>query len=106
MPSAVTQLDRRTDSGRRGVALAALMAVGAILAEPAAAQTLRGRIVDTVSGDPVTLTFVALLEEGREMVVSTLGASDGSFSLTAPDDGSYLLYVARSGYGTVMDGIL
>lgn len=94
--------------GRRRVAGAvwAFLCFSFLYAAPSlVGQTLRGRVVDAGSGEPVTLSFVALMEDGREMVVSTLGDDDGKFSLTAPRSGSYFLYVARAGYATVVDGM-
>jgi hypothetical protein len=92
---------------RRAIQGVALSTSLALLTVPGVghAQTLKGTILDSSTGEPVTLTFVALLEEGREMVVSTLGEEDGSFSVTAPESGDYFLYVARSGYSTVVDGM-
>ena len=69
------------------------------------AQTLRGTILDSVTGEPVQLAYVGLLEEGRDLVVAALAANDGSFTLDAPAGGSYFVYVHRSGYEPLMDGL-
>jgi hypothetical protein len=68
-------------------------------------QTIRGRVLDTESGEPVALAYVGLLAPGRELVVATLADVDGDFSVRAPEDGSYFLYVARTGYQTLLDGL-
>ena len=68
------------------------------------AQTIRGRVLDATSGEPVVLAFVGLMVEGRQMVVSALGGTDGTFEVTAPEPGSYYIYVNRTGYSTLMDG--
>jgi len=83
---------------------ATLAFVGASVS-PASAQTLRGTILDSATGDPVQLAYVGLLEEGQELVVAALAANDGSFTLDAPAGGSYFLYVHRTGYEPLMDGL-
>ncbi|MDE0899692.1 MAG: carboxypeptidase-like regulatory domain-containing protein [Longimicrobiales bacterium] len=77
----------------------------AFLAVPAGAQTLRGTIVDSDSGEPVVLAYVGLLAEGQEMVVAALANMVGEFEVTAPSAGGYFLYVSRTGYETLMDGV-
>lgn len=81
-----------------------LLAIG-ITATSVDAQTLRGRILDAESGEPVMLAYVGLLAEGQEMVVAALASSDGDFEVTAPEAGGYFLYIARQGYQTLMDGV-
>ena len=82
------------------IALALLTSSGA-----ADAQTLRGRILDSQSGEPVQLAYVGLLEEGRDMVVAALADTEGVFELDAPEEGSYFVYVSRTGYESLMDGV-
>jgi hypothetical protein len=91
------------DGSQRAIALLALAAL--VGGGPASAQTLRGTIVDAASGEPVSLAYVGLLAEGREMVVAALVEGGGDFELRAPAAGSYFLYVARTGYETLMDGV-
>lgn len=69
------------------------------------AQVIRGRVVDSESGEPVVLAYVGLLEPGRELVVAGLANRDGTFSLRAPGEGEYFLYVRRNGYRSVFDGL-
>ncbi len=75
------------------------------LAWPLDAQTLRGRVLDVQSGEPVMLAYVGLLAAEGEMVVAALATTDGIFELDAPDGGSYFLYVSRTGYDTMVDGL-
>ena len=77
----------------------------AFLAVPAGAQTFRGTVVDSDSGEPVVLAYVGLLAEGQEMVVAALANTAGEFEVTAPSAGGYFLYVSRTGYETLMDGV-
>jgi hypothetical protein len=73
-----------------------MVALGALLTGPVSAQTLRGTIVDSRSGEPVNLAYVGLLAEGDEMVVASLAGTRGQFELAAPTAGSY---------ETLMDGV-
>lgn len=92
-------------AGSRLVRVAGLLALGLAWTAPARGQTLRGRILDSESGDPVPLAYVGLLAEGQRMVVAALAGTTGDFSLDAPLAGSYFVYVARTGYETLMDGV-
>lgn len=83
------------------VALGALSPMG----EPGAAQTVRGTVVDADTGNPVSLAYVGLLAEDRDVVVADLADDGGAFTLTAPEGGEYFLYVRGSGYETLMDGL-
>jgi len=94
---------RRSDVTTAVVA-AALLSVSA-LACRLQAQTLSGTVLDAESGEPVSLAFVGLLAEGRTLVVSDLVDTSGVFELRAPTPGSYFLYVARSGYTPLVDGL-
>jgi len=72
---------------------------------PADAQTLRGRILDSVTREPVMLAYVGLITEGQSMTVAALADTDGVFQITAPDPGQYFIYISRTGYETLMDGV-
>ncbi|KPK01104.1 MAG: hypothetical protein AMS20_14245 [Gemmatimonas sp. SG8_28] len=86
----------------RGAAVAfAMLAVGSALE----AQTLRGRVLDSESGEPVMLAYVGLMAEEGEMVVAALATTEGVFELEAPRRGSYFLYISRTGYETLVDGL-
>ena len=45
--------------------------------EPLAGQTLRGRILDSETREPVRLAYVGLLTEGESMAVATLADTAG-----------------------------
>ena len=53
--------------------------------ESLAGQTLRGRILDSETREPVRLAYVGLLTEGESMAVATLADTAGFFEVTAPD---------------------
>lgn len=71
----------------------------------ASAQAVRGRVLDSATRDPVALAYVGLMAGEGQMVVAALAAPSGVFELEAPRGGEYLLYVARAGYRTVVDGV-
>ncbi len=67
------------------------------LAAPAAAQTLRGRVVDARTGAPIPQAAVTAHREGGERARVRSGA-DGAFALRLPGGGTYRLRVERIGY--------
>lgn len=90
--------------GVRFVVLCSLTAASGATA-PLDAQTLRGRILDSVTGEPVMLAYVGLITDGESMAVAGLADTDGSFEVQAPDPGEYYIYISRTGYETLMDGV-
>lgn len=95
-------------AGRRltlcgAVALAVL--VPTLHARDAAAQTVRGSVLDAETGEPVVFAHVGLVDEDRELVAEGLADLGGGFSLEAPRGGSFFLWVDRDGYETLMDGM-
>lgn len=76
-----------------------------LLPATAHGQTLRGTILDAVTGEPVILAQVSLLAEGRSEVAADLADFRGGFDLEAPDDGQYFLYIRRNGYETLLEGL-
>lgn len=91
-------------AGRHAWLTAGFLAL-ATMATSVDAQTLRGRILDSESGEPVMLAYIGLLAEGQDMVVAALASAAGEFEITAPEAGGYFLYVSRQGYETLMDGV-
>lgn len=92
---------------RNGLSMSLVAAlVGlSLVGSPGTAQTVRGTILDADTGDPVSLAYVGLLAENREVVVADLADDGGGFSLTAPQAGEYFLYVRGSGYEALVDGL-
>lgn len=87
------------------VAALAVLAAQPVVGSSAAAQTVRGTILDAETGRPVALAYVGLLAEDREVVVADLASDGGTFTLRAPEEGEYFLYVRGDGYETVTDGL-
>lgn len=69
----------------------------------ALAQEVRGEIVDDTRR-PVADVSVALLDEQRQMVASSSSDAQGAFSVVAPEDGYYYVYMTRLGYRSLFDG--
>ena len=90
----------------RHVSVTLILAIGVLgSVQSVEAQTLRGRILDSVTRDPVMLAYVGLITEGQSMAVATLADTNGTFEVTAPDPGEYVLYISRTGYEPLMDGV-
>ena len=95
-----------SSAARRLVAcLIGVFIASGISFESLAGQTLRGRILDSETREPVRLAYVGLLTEGESMAVATLADTAGFFEVTAPDPAPYFVYISRSGYETIMDGV-
>lgn len=75
-----------------------LVALTAVSTAPASAQTVRGTVLDTLSGAPVTLGFVVLLDSVGREVGRTLSRSDGRFTIRPPGPGHYQLRSERIGF--------
>ncbi|HEU0013739.1 MAG TPA: carboxypeptidase regulatory-like domain-containing protein [Longimicrobium sp.] len=76
------------------------------LAAPAAAQTLRGRLLDAATDDPIPAGRVALMTDASTAVRWTLSDEQGWFELEAPRAGEYLVYAARVGFDEQVAGPL
>jgi hypothetical protein len=86
---------------RAAAAVLLLLAVSTHAA-PAAAQGVRGRVVDAANGAPVPSAIVVLETEGGERVLVTLTDSAGRFELRAPAPGGYRLHAERVGYAAAV----
>ena len=84
----------------------ALLAAALLLAAPAAAQTLRGRVLDASTGQPVAgATVTATTAEGRRAARAATGP-DGAFSLQLRRAGPHRLSAERLGYRAATSGAL
>lgn len=80
-----------------------LTLAAACVAGPAAAQSLRGRVVDIQAGVPVTSARVALVDPAGEVVSEVLSDRDGLFILKNVPDGEHRLRVEAFGYAGIAD---
>lgn len=86
------------------LAAAVLTMVGLLAlvdALPAAAQTVRGTLVEHPSGAPLPRGAVFLLDSAGVVVDSTRSTAAGAFALRAPAAGGYTLYFSHPGYASV-----
>lgn len=75
--------------------LAALLVAG-----PAGAQSVRGRVTEPGTGQPVSGAVVALLDQGGGRVAAALTDAQGGFAVRAAAPGTYTLRAERVGYAT------
>lgn len=98
--NAVREMPRWRSLIRRGAitaAIGALLVIGA--GSPLAAQTVRGRLIDESSGEPVGGASVILLDDaGREVGRAVRSSDDGSFRVHASGAGAHRISARRIGY--------
>lgn len=83
------------------LALAGLGSTGA----GAAAQTIRGTLLDRDTNQPINLGRVVLITESGDTVTSALTNPRGLFSLTSPHPGGFYLKASTLGYLDTTAGI-
>lgn len=71
------------------------------LAVPASAQSVRGRVTDAATQQPVAGAFVVLLDATGDGVRANISGPGGEFALNAPAPGAYRLRLERIGVQTV-----
>lgn len=95
--------------GRAGPACALAVALGAsaLLPQPASGQTIRGRLLESGTDEPVAYGSVVLLTEGGDTVASTTTRKSGLFLLSGAADtvGTYLVSASALGYEESTDGV-
>ena len=79
-------------------ALAATLALAPWLSGRAAAQTIRGTVTDPASGAVVAEAVVIMVNGDGERVATMFTAPDGTFALTPPGPGTYMIGVSGLGY--------
>lgn len=81
-------------------ALLLSLVLGAGLPSAAAAQEVRGRVLEQGTRQPVAGALVALRAPGGVRSASAITTASGTFSVVAPEPGRYTLVVERIGYRT------
>lgn len=79
----------------------AALLLSTLLAGPAAAQTLQGRLIDDGSGAPVAQAQVVVLDIRSRPVGRVLTDDAGAFAFALPATGRYVIRASRVGYATV-----
>ncbi len=69
-------------------------------------RRISGLLVDSSSDEGIGEVAVSLLRSDSTFVVGTLTSDIGTFSLTAPDNGNYLLRLSTVGYATTIKKIV
>lgn len=85
---------------RAGPVAAALL----FAASPAVGQVLRGSVLDSASGQPVTGANVIVLGAADTTVAAAVTGTDGAFTFRLRAIGDYRLRVTRIGYSARMTG--
>lgn len=80
----------------RSLAPALLLVLLAVA--PAAAQTIRGTVVEEGTGEPVLGAFVVLLDADGDQRGGAMTDDRGAFTIEAPTAGTYTLRAERIGY--------
>ncbi|MBA3557640.1 MAG: carboxypeptidase regulatory-like domain-containing protein [Gemmatimonadaceae bacterium] len=83
---------------RRTFRLLAVLLACAILTPSLGAQTLRGKLVDEKTGEPVTGVAVTLLDSSGKLLQQTRSDTGGTFVLSAASAGTYSFRTRRIGY--------
>ena len=63
-----------------------------------AQRAVTGKIVESDSKEPMAMTTVQLLKKDSTLAAGALTAENGSFKITAPADGQYILKVTSVGF--------
>jgi Carboxypeptidase regulatory-like domain len=74
------------------------LAAALLAAAPAGAQSVRGRVVEPGTEQPVSGAVVILLDQQGNRVTATLSDAQGGFDLRAGGPGTYSLRAERVGY--------
>jgi hypothetical protein len=81
------------------------LVLSAPFAESAASQTIKGRLLDMHTDDAIDLGLLIMISEFGDSVTSTLSTGNGSFEVSAPEAGNYLLLAAALGYRETRVGL-
>jgi len=97
---------RRSLRWRSGFACFAALACAALSLQPASGQTLRGRLLESGSNEPIAYGTITLLTEEGDTVDFTTTGKGGLFLLTGGADtvGVYQVSATALGYEETSDG--
>jgi hypothetical protein len=84
--------------------LASRITLAALLGVPTSsyAQSIVGLVTDDLTGAPIPLTTVLLVDSTDTAVSWTVSGADGRFRLTAPGAGAYRLFASRLAYERII----
>jgi hypothetical protein len=96
----------KSKSSRRGLLLAVL-ALGLLASfNPAEAQVIRGRVLESQTSVQIQAAAVMLLDTSFTAVAGTASNATGAFTLQAPGPGLYYVLTESLGYSPSIDGLL
>jgi len=78
----------------------------AVVAPELAAQTVRGRLLDATSAEPVAGALIVLVDANGNDVASTVSSARGTYVVRAPGAGRYRLRAERIGFENSTSGEL
>ena len=102
------EVSRRGGSRLRALFVAIVMTIAFVVPATALAQTasVRGRVVDAETAEPVGETSVDLITAGGQRISSANCDGEGRFEITGAPAGTYSLVFSRLGYAIRrLDGI-
>jgi hypothetical protein len=83
-----------------------LLILFAVMAGPALAQAIRGRVLEQGTTTPVWTAFVVLLDEQGVQRGAALTDTTGHFFIRAPAPGNYMVRIERIGHGSTLSPAL
>lgn len=95
--------ERRTGSFRWMEAMVTVLLLGA--PSLADAQTIRGRLLEYGSDQPIDMGLVVMVSPAGDSVSASLSDDDGFFEVSAGEQGDYLLEAAAFGYRASRVGV-
>jgi hypothetical protein len=72
---------------------------------PVQAQTIRGTLMEVETDQPISLGLVIMMTEAGDSITSGVTDSQGRFSVTAPDPGSFILVASAFGFKETPAGL-
>lgn len=87
------------------LALLALLSASALHAQPSL-QTVRGRVVDAATNQPVSTASVRVVEESGQAAVTGQTDFGGRFNVRVPIAGSYRVTAERIGYAVYTSDVI
>lgn len=101
----VTRTRLRRIASARAATFGLAAALMILLADGLMAQTLRGRITDGRTQQPITDVVVSLLDADANVLTQAESGPSGGFVLDAPGPGEYFVRAEKLSYTTITDGI-
>jgi len=83
----------------------ALALLALLVADGLAAQTLRGRVAEGRTQEPLSSVLISLLDEDANILTQVETSESGGFVLDVPGPGEYYVRGERLSFTTVTDGI-